>query len=561
MVGHTAIKKMGEGDGIDVQNLFDNDHVGAIAEIVRDALMTNAMNWQDTTCLYTTKWLMTSLSFSIEKGSNYHCHINVTFKNHIKGSQFKRFLANCSAHMNAVHFEPMKFSIQANLYIAKGVQGDPCKLACKAAAEKYFDETNDDGWLTGKAFHDAWDEVRESPGEVVGDHVGQPYGQDLYGFVLEGCTGFKGVPCDFIDFQSAIEEDKFPFPVLRQGGTEGSGGAREGAGRPSKMDEIYSNVWAFVEEQIKDREEPDYAEIEAQALDMLGRRYNKWGYVTDSAVKSMIKSAQRSHADEIEAGNIENPLTNGLYYLDFGITDDNGNLIVANAFKAAFDPNGRTNLRCMVEIIGEPGSGKTHCVQEWIEGELGEGAMRDKDLVNGNAFRNCEFPGTDFRESQKVIIFSELEAHQVTQQFKNFCAVLDINGASLNQKNKAEGVQSKAFLHLWVNLMPLTVTLALWVQKNGKISLQDQQQLLRRVTATLYLKKVCACASQGRFTCSCAPSKHWLSPLKMDANGALQAGTDWLTHVKRAELTKWGFDDNGLFKPPSMAEGFNPGNQ
>lgn len=561
MVGHTAIKKMGEAEGIDVQDLFDNDHAGAIAEIVRDALETNVMNWQDRTCLYTTKWFMTSLAFSIEKGANYHCHINVTFKNNIKGSQFKRFLANCSAHMNAVHFEPMKYSIQANLYIAKGVQGDPCKLACKAAAEKYFDQANEDGWLPGAAFHAAWDEVCESPGEIVGDHVGQPYGQELYGFVLKGCTGFKGVPCEFIDFQSAIEDDDFPFPILRQGGIEGSGGAREGAGRPSQMDEIHSKVWAFVESQVISTEEPDYELIEARALDMLGRQHNKWGFAADSAVKSMVRSAQRKHAEEVEAGNMENPLVNGLYYLDFGIKDDNGKFIVEDAFKAAFAPVNRTNLRCLIEVVGKPGSGKTHWVQEIIEGELGQGAMRDKRLVNGNAFQNTDFPGTDFFDSQKVIIFSELEAFKVTLQFKNFCALLDINGASLNQKNRAEGVQSKAFLHFWVNLMPLTVTLALWVLKNGKVSLQDQQQLLRRVTATLYLKKVCACASQGRFTCSCAPSKHWLSPLIIDASGALQAPNDWLTHVKRDELTQWGFDDNGLFKPPAMADGFNIGNQ
>ncbi len=566
MIGHNVIKKIGEAERppIDVQALYDTDHVGAIAEIVRDALQMNVMNWQNGTCLYTTKWFMTSLAFCIEKGGDeghYHAHINVTFKNHIPGSQFKRFLAQCNCHMRDVHFQPMKHSIQANLYIAKGVHGDPCKQACSVAADHAFEEMNDAGWLPGASFHAAWDEVRQSPGQVVGTFVGQPYGEDLHGFFLEGCTGFKNVQVDFIDLESAIEEDKVTFPILRQGGTEGSGGARDGAGRPSQMDEIYSNVWSFVESQVKEHEEPDYGLIEAQALDMLGRRYNKWGYVADSAVKSMVKSAQRTHAEEVEAGNIENPLTNGLYYLDFGITDDNGKLIVADAFKAAFDPNGRTNLRCMIEVVGEPGSGKTHWVQEVIEGELGQSAMRDKSLVNGNAFQNTDFPGTDFRESQKVIIFSELEAHKVTLQFKNFCATLDINGASLNQKNRADGVQSKAFLHFWVNLMPLTVTLALWVQKNGKVSLQDQQQLLRRVTATLYLKKDCACASQGRFTCSCAPSKHWLSPLKMDASGALQAGDDWLQHVKRAELTKWGFDDNGLFNPPAMVDGFNPGNQ
>lgn len=566
MIGHNVIKNIGEAERppIDVDNLYATDHVGAIAEIIRDALEMNVMNWQDRTCLYTTKWFMTSLAFCIEKGGeggHYHCHLNVTFKNHIPGSQFKRFLAQCSCHLRDVHYEPMKLSIQAYLYICKGVEGDPCKVACAAAAEHAFEEMNDDGWLPGSAFHAAWDEVKASPAQVVGDFVDKPYGDDLQGFFLEGCTGYKNVPVEFIDLQSAIEEDKVTFPVLRQGGTVGSGGARDGAGRPSQMDEIYSNVWRFVESKVKDYEEPDYASIEEQALNMLGRRYNKWGYVADSAVKSMIRSAKCTHAEEVEAGNIENPLTNGLYYSDFGIIDDNGKLIVEDAFKKAFDRDARTNLRCMIEIVGEPGSGKTHQLMEWIEGELGQGALSDKDLVNGNAFHNTDFPGTDFRERQKVIVFSELEAYKVTQTFKYFCALLDVNGASLNQKNRAEGIQSKAFLHFWVNLMPITVTLALWVQKNGKISLQDQQQLLRRVTATLYLKKTCACASQGQFTCQCAPSKHWLSPLKMDASGALQAGDDWLEHIKREELTKWGFDEDGLFKPPAMADGFNIGNQ
>lgn len=555
MVGHVPIKKMGDASGHNVDDLFENDHVGAIAEIIRDALEENTMNWAGTTCMNTTKWFMTSLSFSIEKASHYHCHINVTFKNHITFSQFKRFLANCSAHMKEVHIEPMAFSIQANLYIAKGVEGDPCKEACKAAASK-FEDFNGDGWILPTAFNAAWNEVKES--SEADEH---PYGQDLYGFFLHGCTGLKNAPVEFIDLESAIQEDKVTFPVLKLKGLQGSGGARDGAGRPSKMDEIYSNVWNFVESQVKDHEEPDYPLIEEQALNLLGRRYSKWGYVADSAVKSMIRSAKCTHAEEIEAGNIENPLTNGFYYSDFGIEDDAGNKLVEIAFQKAFDPVAPSNLRFFGEVVGESGSGKTHWVQNIIEGELGVGAMRDKSLVNGNAFHIPDFPGTDFRDSQKVIIFSELEAHKVTQNFKNFCALLDVNGASLNQKNRAEGVQSKAFLHFWVNIMPLTVTFALWVQKNGKVSLQDQQQLLRRVTATLYLKKVCACASQGRYTCSCAPSKHWLSPLKMDANGALQAPADWLTHVKRAELTKWGFDEDGLFKPPAMAEGFNIGNQ
>ena len=555
MVGHVPIKNMGEAAGIDVDDLFENDHAGRIAEIVRDNLEMNTMNWNDGTCLNTTKWFMTSLSFCIEKASHYHCHINVTFKNHITFSQFKRFLANCSAHMNAVHIEPMAFSFQANLYIAKGLEGDACKDACQKAADK-FDDFNGDGWLLPTAFNAAWNEVKESNED--GEH---PYGDDLYGFFLHGCTGLKGAPVEFIDFESAIQEDKVTFPVLKLKGLQGSGGARDGAGRPNKMDEINAAVWSFIETNVVDHEEPDYKWIQGAALDMYGRQYNKWGIASDSAVKSMIESAKRKHLEEIEAGNIENPLTNGLYYSDFGIEDDNGNKLVEIAFQKAFDPAAPSNLRFFGEVVGASGSGKTHWVQNIIEGELGVGAMRDKSLVNGNAFHNPDFPGTDFRESQKVIIFSELEAHKVTQQFKNFCAVLDINGASLNQKNRAEGVQSKAFLHLWVNIMPLTVTFALWVQKNGRVSLQDQQQLLRRVTATLYLKKVCACASQGRYTCSCAPSKHWLSPLKLDANGALQAPDDWLEHVKRAELTKWGFDENGLFSPPSMVDTFNIGNQ
>lgn len=555
MVGHEPIKKMGEANNIDVDELFQNNHVGAIAEIIRDNLEMNTMKWNGTTCLYTTKWFMTSLSFSIEKASNYHCHINVTFKNHITFSQFKRFLANCSAHMNAVHIEPMAFSFQANLYIAKGLQGDACKEACQAAANK-FEDFNGDDWLLPTAFHAAWNEVKESSEDS--EH---PYGEELYGFFLEGCTGLKDAPIEFIDLQSAIEEDKVTFPVLKLKGVQGSGGARDGAGRPNKMDEINAAVWSFIENNVVDHEEPDYKWIQGAALDMFGRQYHKWGIASDSAVKSMIESAKRKHMEEIEAGNIENPLTNGLYYSDFGIEDDSGNKLVEIAFHKAFDPVTPSNLRFFEEVVGASGSGKTHWVQNIIEGELGVGAMRDKSLVNGNAFHNPDFPGTDFRESQKVIIFSELEAHKVTQNFKNFCAVLDINGASLNQKNRAEGVQSKAFVHFWVNVMPLTVTFALWVQKNGRVSLQDQQQLLRRVTATLYLKKVCACASQGRYTCSCAPSKHWLSPLKIDANGALQAPTDWLEHVKRAELTKWGFDENGLFSPPSMVDTFNIGNQ
>jgi hypothetical protein len=561
MVGHVPIKAMGEADGIDVDDLFENDHVGAIAEIVRDNLETNTMNWNGTTCLNTTKWFMTSLSFCIEKASSYHCHINVTFKNHITFSQFKRWLANCSAHMNAVHIEPMQFSFQANLYIAKGVEGHPCKEACKAAADK-FEEVNGDGWVLPSAFNAAWNDVKSFQQEFnpmsFDEH---PYGENLYGFFLEGCTGLKNAPVEFIDFESAIQEEKVTFPVLKLKGLQGSGGAREGAGRPSKMDEINAAVWSFIESNVVDHDEPDYKWIEGAALDMFGRQYNKWGIASDSAVKSMIKSAQRKHQEEIDAGNIDSPLTNGLYYSDFGIQDSSGNKLVEIAFQKAFDPVAPSNLRFFGEVVGESGSGKTHWVQNIIEGELGVGAMRNKSLVNGNAFHNPDFPGTDFRESQKVIIFSELEAHKVTQQFKNFCAVLDINGASLNQKNRAEGVQSKAFLHLWVNIMPLTVTFALWVQKNGRVSLQDQQQLLRRVTATLYLKKECACASQGRFTCSCAPNKHWLSPLKLDATGTLQAPADWILHVKSAELKKWGFDESGLFNPPAMADTFNIGNQ
>ena len=562
MVGHEPIRKMGQGTGINVDNLFDTDHVGAIAEIVRDALEQNTMKWNNNINLGVTKWFMTSLSFSIEKASHYHCHINVTFKNHIKGSTFKRWLAGCSAHMNNVHFEPMKFSLQANLYIAKGCQGDPCTVACKTAADKYFDEVTDDGWLPGTSFNKAGDEVKEFQEKFNPmSFTEHPYGEDLYGFILKGCTGFKDVPVEFIDFQSAIEDGEFTFPALRLGGTEGSGGAREGAGRPSKMDLINAEIWEFIENQVIDHDEPDYEEIEGAALDLFGRKHNKWGFAVDSAVKSMIKSAQRKHAEEVRAGNIEDPLTNGLYYSDFGIQDANGIKIVENAFQKAFDPLFPSNLRCMIEVVGESGSGKTHWVQHIVENELGQGAMRNKRLVNANAFQNTDFPGTDFFESQKVIIFSELEAYKVTLLFKNFCSILDVGGASLNQKNRAEGVSSKAFLHFWVNIMPLTVTFALWVLKNGKVSLQDQQQLLRRVTATLYLRKDCACASQGRFTCSCAPNKYWLKPLKMDANGNLQAPNDWLQHVKRAELTKWGFDENGLFKPPAMAEGFNVGNQ
>ena len=557
MIGVEKLKLL-TYDDVNVEELMEQEHSGAIAEQVQKALESHCMIHENGQPTDRIKLKITSLSFSIEFASHYHCHLNVTFKARQTGAYFKNFLKKCNAHLNGVHIEPIKFTIAANLYIAKGLTADSYKELCSEQAKEIEDSVMPHSiYMDPAHFTLAWNTIKD---KTIDDE--NPYGNDLFGFALIGCNGDKQTKVEWIDFQTAIEEERFQFPVIKPGGTSGAhGGAREGAGRPNKMDAIMEAVWDFIEDQAVSCDEPNWKALQGQAVDLMGRKFKKWGFAADSAVKSMISSAQRKHAELVESGELELPITNGLFNLNFNITDATGKLVVQDALDKAFHPQRPTKLRCLIEVVGESGSGKTYWVQDMIEGELGVGAMVNKSLVNGNAFKNVDFPGTDFRPTQKVIIFSELEAHNVTRLFKEFCSLIDINGASLNQKNAAEGVQSKAFLHFWVNIMPLTVTFALWVQKNGKISLQNPQQLLRRVTATLYLKKDCNCAAQGILTCTCAPSKFWLSPLNINPDGSLKAPQDWLDVVKPHELSNWGFDETGLFKPPAMADGFNIGVQ